>query len=207
MKNSCVIGPTIRFTKWVSSIGLAILAVSGGATAGTRETPESCAKVANNYARQFCYEDLEKAGIKIPDPVPEWVVEKEKSKMDDSETINLNLRSLEYGTTINIRCEEKVTTIYFTLGSAFMADIEGYGNIRYRLDQEKAQKKAFEVSTDNEALGLWSGKSSIPFLKQLIGHRRLTTQITAYNESATTSQFDLAGLADALEPLRRNCGW
>ncbi|WP_321385254.1 type VI secretion system-associated protein TagO [Rhizobium sp.] len=176
------------------------------ASAETRETPETCAKVTDSYARKFCYEDLEKAGVKIPTPVPEWVITTEKSKMDDSNTINLNLKSIDSSTNINIRCEEKVTTVYFTLGD-FMSDIQGYGTIRYRVDKEKAQKKNFLVSTDNEALGLWSSKSSIPFLKQILGHKKLTTEITAYNASPTISEFDLAGLEGAVGPLRKNCGW
>ncbi|NEI36335.1 type VI secretion system-associated protein TagO [Rhizobium leguminosarum] len=88
-----------------------------------------------------------------------------------------------------------------------MADIQGYDVIRYRLDAEKQQKRSFTVSTDNQALGPWSGGSALPFLKQLLGRKKLTAQITAYNESPTTVEHDLTGINAAIAPLRKQCGW
>lgn len=175
-------------------------------------TPEECAKVTDQRARLVCYdsifkkiEDVQKAAE--PENNGKWSVETETSKMDDSQIVNVSLRSETYGSLLNIRCEEKVTTIYFTMGGDFMADIDGYGVIRYRIDADKQKERAFYVSTDNEALGLWSSGTAVPFTKQLVGRKKLTAQITAYNKSPLTVEFDLSGIDSAIRPLRRQCKW
>lgn len=37
----------------------------------------------------------------------------------------------------------------------------------YRLDNNKAKTVSMQASTDNEALGLWRGGSSIPMIKNM----------------------------------------
>lgn len=181
----------------------AVLFAGGGASAD-----DQCAKVSDQSAKQLCYEDVAKKEPQDPPKPPgKWDLMTETSKMDDSQTFNLNLVSEQFGADLHIRCEEKVTSVYFMMGDDFLADIEDYGNIRYRLDSLNAQKKAFEASTDNGALGLWSGRSAIPFIKQMVGHQKLVAEITAYNESPTTVEFDLTGMEEAIQPLRKACKW
>ncbi|NKM24956.1 type VI secretion system-associated protein TagO [Rhizobium laguerreae] len=172
-------------------------------------SPEECSAMSDDTSRLACYDAIyrKSAATQPETTASKWVVETQKSKMDDSETIYMALTSEQFGSVINIRCEEKVTSVYFTMGGDFMADIQGYGLIRYRLDADKQQKKSFTVSTDNQALGLWSGGSAVPFLKQLLGHKKLTAQITAYNESPTTVEYDLTGIDAAIVSLRKQCGW
>ncbi len=87
-----------------------------------------------------------------------------------------------------------------------MSDYQ-HGKITYRVDKLPAQTKRFRESNNHESLGLWSGKSAIPFLKELFGHDRLFVRATPHSESPLEASFDITGLEKAIEPLREACGW
>jgi len=82
-----------------------------------------------------------------------------------------------------------------------------YGDIDYRVDTEKAKKVSGSASTDNKALGLWGGGKSIPVIKQMIGKEKIVVRMTPYSESPFTATFNIAGLAEAVKPLREECRW
>ncbi len=95
------------------------------------------------------------------------------SDLDDSENVSLILDSNNnikgrYGSpgpmTAIISCRENTTRIYFRFNGLHMSDYQ-YGTVTYRLDDKKAAKRKMIESTDNKALGLWSGGVAIPFLK------------------------------------------
>jgi hypothetical protein len=65
-----------------------------------------------------------------------------------------------------------------------------------------AKTKSSDESNDNEALGLWSGGAAIPFIKELFGATTLLVRATPFNESAVTAELPIAGLEEAIKPLR-----
>jgi type VI secretion system protein VasI len=100
------------------------------------------------------------------------------------------------------------TTAAMIVTSCHMASgFQGYGDVEYRIDDNPARTLSFEASTDNSALGLWSGGEAIPFIKALAGGKTLIMRFTPFNESPTTARFDISGLEAELEPLRAACGW
>ena len=88
-----------------------------------------------------------------------------------------------------------------------MADIQGKGRITYRLDSEDAARHTFRESNDNQALGLWSGGQAIPFIKGMLGHDRMLIRATPFSDSTVTGEFNIAGLDEAIKPLREACNW
>jgi len=64
-----------------------------------------------------------------------------------------------------------------------------------------------DESTDNKALGLWSGGESIPVIKKMFGKKQLIARMTPFSESPITVEMDITGLDAAIEPLRTACGW
>lgn len=106
-----------------------------------------------------------------------------------------------------VRCEENSTSVYFILGDQYLADIQGYGDITFRLDSEKAITKGFEASTDNKALGLWRDSDAIPFIKNMVGIDNMIVRVTPYNQSPITVDFPVKGLDGAIKPLREACRW
>lgn len=148
--------------------------------------------------------------------VGNWQIRSSTSPFDDSKTVTMELYSLDeipdrIGRSgkpkLYLRCKENTTNAFITFAGNFMADIQGYGRVRYRLDSDAAVTKRMQVSTDNEALGLWSGGTAIPFIKDMFGHETMILSATPYNQSAYTMSFDVKKLEEAIKPLREACHW
>jgi type VI secretion system protein VasI len=145
-----------------------------------------------------------------------WYERSDTSQMDDSKTVWVSLQSEDtiegrYGDTTRaellIRCFEHKTALTLQLGDHFMADVEGYGTVTYRIDNRKAATRHFQESTDNSVLGLWDGGSSIPFIKSLFDAEKLVMRAIPFNESAIDVSFDIYGTKDAVKNVRKACGW
>lgn len=151
-----------------------------------------------------------------PEDVGAWRVSEDHSAFDDSATVILSLDADmpitgQYGQTVRpglvLRCKENTTSAFFDMGDYFLADIQGYGRIDTRVDKEKSVVIRADASTDNHALGLWSGAQAIPFIKRIAAGEHLAVRITPYNESAKEISFSLTGLDAALPKLRGACKW
>ena len=179
-----------------------------------------CAAIENTVNRLTCYDELAKQR-NVDKPAVEtvtkgkWEVQTETSKIDDSTNAYMSVESENEfpgrfsgakRAMLMIACREKSTHVYFTFGDHFMADSGGYGDTTIRIDKQKASTMTLRESTDNGALGLWSG-AGVPFLKKLFGRSALLVRATPYNESAITVDFNIAGIENAIAPVRKNCGW
>lgn len=149
-------------------------------------------------------------------PANAWRVQTASSAMDDTKTVHLQLlsdtqipgRFTGYGpATLHLRCLENTTSAAFSFNGKFLADIQGYGDITYRIDNKQAVKKAFDESTNNEWLGLWRGGTSIPFIKGLLGGEKMVVRATPFNENSVEVTFSIADLQEVIAPLRSACGW
>lgn len=179
-----------------------------------------CAVIDNAVNRLACYDDLAKQR-NVDKPAVEttskgkWEVQSETSKIDDSTNAYISIESEnEFAgrfsgakrALLMIACREKSTHVYFTFGDHFMADNGSYGDITVRIDKQKATAMSARKSTDNGALGLWSG-TGVPFLKKLFGKSTLLVRATPFNESAITVEFNISGIEAAIAPVRKNCEW
>jgi len=75
------------------------------------------------------------------------------------------------------------------------------------LDDQNPIVKRMDVATNNEAVGLWSGGASIPFIKSMIGKKRMVVRITPYGENTREMTFPIEGLEYFIDPLRESCNW
>lgn len=145
-----------------------------------------------------------------------WFVSEETSPMDDSKTVRMLASSNESITNrfgrgsdhinLKIRCKENTTAMYFQFEGHHMADIQGYGQVKMRVDDGQAFTRGMSVSTDNTALGLWRG-NGIGTIKRFFGGDKLVMQATPYGESKITTTFDLTDIKDEIKPLRQACHW
>lgn len=205
----------------LSFLCLAFLVLQSGALGA--QPAETCAGLVSDSERLSCYDRIYRS-IASP-PVPptssvedkgDWQVSLSQSALDDTPTVVLRLESANEiarpfggrGTgSLYLRCQENTTVAYFVFAGHFMSDIQGGGRVDYRIDDHKAQRTGMEVSSDNKALGLWSGGSAIAFIKSLIGSRKLVIRATPFNESPVELTFNTAGLEAALKPLKAACKW
>lgn len=196
--------------------------------------PEDCAKLTTNAIRLACYDAIFGKPDVPADPAPDnraagepgaepardahkWELGTSTSKMTDQQNVFLTLDSDNdvsgpFGGGLGparllLRCMENTTAVMLVVNGHFLADIQGYGRVEYRLDKDKLSRISMSVSTDNKALGLWNGSRAIPFIKQLIGHDTLVMRVTPFNESPVTLTFDITGLSEVLPKLRETCRW
>jgi len=139
-----------------------------------------------------------------------WIINEEKSPIDDSLNITLYLESTEIvrdkynkeqTPTLILRCSENTTNAFINW-SMFIGT--GYTDVLIRLDKEKAKTSSWIISTNYEAI---FPKKNISFIKKLMKHEKLLTQITPYGENPVMTTFDIKGLKEAIKPLRKACGW
>ncbi|MGQ7253944.1 type VI secretion system-associated protein TagO [Vreelandella titanicae] len=154
-----------------------------------------------------------------PEPRSPWQVSEEVSPMDDSKNVYLSTRANEalpgrYGRsvarpTLYVRCVENTTALILNMDGHFMAssDYHTWGHVDMRIDDGQAFTKSMRESTNNKALGLWNGGTSIPVIRQMFGADQLTMRATPHSESPMTMTFDITGLEEEIAPLREACHW
>lgn len=179
----------------------------------------NCVRIQNDLDRLACYDKA--AGRtprveRIAASAGVWEVHKATSKLTDQTNVSLWVDSDEpvdcrwrRGTKISlvVKCAEDKTTLYFATG-CHMTDSRhnNYGNITYRLDKEKAQTVQGTASTNSRALGLWGG-GAIQLAKKMFGKSQMVVRMTPYGQSPFIATFKIAGLEQAIKPLRAACNW
>lgn len=156
-----------------------------------------------------------KTAQQTPPPI-NWATSITKSKISDRTNVVLQATSNEVvkcgwsqdnRVHLLIYCDENRTSLLVNTGCFMASTVADYGNVVIRMDKQQARTYAMKESTDNKALGLWGGGSSIPVIKQIMNAQSVVVRATPYNESPFTVTFDVAGLASAIKPVRQHCGW
>lgn len=198
----------------ISFIG-ALLFINDAVAAEKQEIAK-CAAKDSDAARLVCYDTLarslgvEKPKSSISHGVGKWNTRVDRSPIDDSENVYLTVEAEEivhsgYKTvkpTLYVRCSEKKTNVFITWD--LYLGLESTQMLS-RFDTAKATTGTWSISTDNTAV--FAQGSDIAFAKKMMGHEKLLTQITPYGESPVMATFKIAGLTDAIKPLRKACGW
>ncbi len=143
-----------------------------------------------------------------------WGISNSKSKLTDQPTVVMSVKSNEAlkcdykggRARLALQCVENRTSLFIEVG-CFVSDNEFWGEVDYRIDKLPFKTLKFRESTDNESLGLWGGRRSIPIIKSMFGHNTLVARLTPYNEGQEIITFNIAGLEDRIKSLRTACGW
>ena len=192
----------------------------------TARSPEgSCPCCGDDAERLICYDEkfpVEKSAkqvaldrLKEDLNAGEWFINKTKSKADDSEQIIISVTGKDSTFCpfkknphqLTLRCIENKTSLVLTFGGCFMADTNDRGRVLLRPDKEQAISINMIESTNNKALGLWSGGKSIPVIKRLLEKKSLYVRATPFSNSPVETTYNIAGLKNAIKPLRAACGW
>lgn len=181
---------------------------------------EECKIIENDLDRLTCYDEESGRTAKSEVTLNEdkiWNVKSSKSEFKDTTDVVMTVVSdnalgcSRYGeadsAVLIIRCSENTTAMYLATGCHLASGHGGYGKVEYRFDEKPAGSRNFDASTDNRALGLWSGKRSIGLVKQMFGADKALFRFTPFSESSVTARFTITGLEEAIKPLRKECGW
>ena len=164
-------------------------------------------------AQRLAHEEKAREERKLAALQRKWHVSKSRSALDDSLNVYMHVTadSTILGTLnrpvrpeLWILCRENTTSVY--------ADWKVFISIQdspmtYRIDSQQARTKTFNITTDHNALGYFSGGRSIPFVKALFRAKELLVQVTPYGKSPAQVTFDVSGIEEVIKPLRKACHW
>lgn len=181
--------------------------------------PAACARIAEDAARLACYDAAfpPRAAQPASGSRSQWqstaaasllpghsnrVVAREST--DDIRCRWINPRPVK----LVIQCKDNVTSVAFETGCYMTSSqYRSYGHVTYQLDDQPPRVADMVAGTDSRSLGFWSGDAAIPFLRELVGKARLAVKMTPYAEDPVSASFDLGGMAEAIAPVREECGW
>ncbi|MBI1887715.1 MAG: type VI secretion protein [Nitrosomonadales bacterium] len=188
----------------------------GEAVAAEKQEIAKCAAKNSDAARLVCYDALARSlGVDKPKSTivqgsGKWKLTVNRSPIDDSENVYLAVEAEEivrsgYKTAkpmLYVRCAEKKTNVFLTWD--LYLGLESTEMLT-RFDGAKATTDTWSISTDNSAVFVQG--SDIAFAKKMMVHEKLLAQVTPYGESPVMATFKIAGLSEAIKPLRKACGW
>ena len=170
------------------------------------QSDADCTAIEDEAEKAFCYV------IK-----GDFFLNIDKSNFDDSTTIFLYALANEFlsigsrGTDrpiLYIRCMENTTSMVLTASDMlFASDFDGFGRVRYRVDDRPAGIWSMQKTRSNKSLGFWSGRKSIPAIEELFGGDVLRVRFARLNETPAEVTFNITGLEQQIAPLREACNW
>ncbi|MCV2877586.1 type VI secretion protein [Sedimentimonas flavescens] len=178
-----------------------------------------CATIEADLDRLACYDKISgrTPTTEVVAAPGDWSIEVKKSDFEDTTDVFMRVASQKpvscghfkgpQNITLLLRCKENTTSIFIATHCHLTSGHGGYGNVDIRLDDQKSFVSRMDDSTDNSALGLWSGSRSIPLIKQMLGKERMLVRFTPFSESPVTAEFNISGLDEAIKPLREACKW
>ena len=136
-----------------------------------------------------------------------WILHRKTSPMNDSKTFIASIRGVDEikkeRATLVLRCSENKTSSYIVWDD--ILDYSGDVNVvEYRIDDKKAIKSRWNLSTDSKAT---FAPQEIKFAKSLGGANKLIVRTSYYHESPSIVTFNLDGIDGILEELQKTCNW
>lgn len=170
--------------------------------------------VEGDLARLECFDGLavsKKLNGRQNQSIPiagegKWKVSVDVNPIDDSKTATLILNAdsgkNKWGKPVYLvaRCKSNTTDLYIGWNDYLGRD----ASVLTRVGTNKAVTQRWGMSTDKKAT---FHNKPVPLLKEMLGSSKLVAQVTPYNESPVTAIFDIAGLKNAIKPLRGTCSW
>lgn len=138
-----------------------------------------------------------------------WDISFARSEMDDTLKVTMSVQALEpiekkggvKRPTLIIRCSENSTDLYINYNIFLNTDSI---KVEYRLDDEKSIKTRWNTSTDYKAT---FARKPINLIKSMFDKDRMLVRLTPYGDSPIMSKFNISGLKETIEPLRKACKW
>jgi len=197
---------------------LLLAGVPSSAVAGALEDRlADCAAIAGSFKRLDCYDALAREygpnqAESATGPTGKWKVEHRQSGISGAADVYMVVKAVEkiqgedgqVRPVLVVRCENKITAVIFN----FARFIEqSRAEIALRIDDGEVVAASLKMSASGKAFGFWQGDEAIPFVKGLLGGKRLLVEVTPFGARPVLAEFPVEGLDEAVAPLRKACAW
>lgn len=177
---------------------------------------KTCSTMTDSLQRLTCFDRIFPPGTapplaEAPNPTSSssWEITRERSAIDDSPKVIAVLRpsdTTEIGilagrVALLFRCIENTTSVLISTGS-FMADAP---QVTIRFDANPARTTRWDVSSNYQAVGLWSGGEAIPFLKQIRNGQKMVVRVQG--RERTDATFELGTAEPLIDEIAKACNW
>lgn len=195
------------------------LVLSAGAVFA--QDPQECARLEDSLQRLACFDKMfpkavgDKAqAATVPSTQPgsgqRWEVQEEISPVDDSRVVKAALLPEKSSSTgfnnasayLIMSCREQ-TTSFIISTEMFMTSEEP--TVTTRVGEQPAVSGKWSRSTNYKAVGLWSGKQAIPFIKSLKDNERLFVRLE--DKDRVDAEFNLSNVSEVIEKVKSACKW
>ena len=163
-------------------------------------------------ASQECWDsllnDFDEGTFSTANTIAKWTVRTDTDPIDDSPTVTLRndsnqgISSFGEPITLVLRCSSGKTEVYIDWKDYLGSDRV---SVTSRVGTNNAGTTLWGLSTDHKAT-FYPGFEDT-FISRLMNTDTFAARATPYNESPVTAVWDLAGLSEAVTPLREACGW
>lgn len=147
-----------------------------------------------------------------------WRVREDTSAMTDDVSVMITTYSDSYfgryndfrRATLVLRCSENTSAVFVNFNESLGND-GSYNNpgknVLVRIGDAAANEQFWSTSTSREAIGLWRGGGSIPFMRQLTSAETLRLRVTPDRRNPMEVLFYTNRLREHLPKLASACGW
>lgn len=177
-----------------SLFALALLCL--GAAPAAAQSGEQCAALDNNSERLACYDGIFRSGT------------------DGAETQSVTFQSAQLiparpsgraPATMTVACTAGNLSVAFAYAGNTMSALGRDAGITFQLDLQAARSRTLLADSTNTALVIDDSAEAAAFLDMLAGANNLTTRVTPVNSRSLSVRFSLAGVLEAVAPVRDAC--
>ena len=189
-------------------IVFASVAFTAGAHA--QSALSACRAIKDDGERLKCYDRLDTSASNAPrgqreskaDAATGWVVNDEKSPLDDSPLVSAALTSGDGKATLLMRCKDRKTEVAVSIRGFIKCGTDI--RLSYRVDQQQAVETPWHP---HSSCYLALAPSPIPFIRSLTDDGKVYVRMFDHHDAPHEALFNLGKVSAVRSRLAEACDW
>jgi Type VI secretion system VasI, EvfG, VC_A0118 len=208
VRGSDRISPCFKKMRKILIIACASVTFAAGAQA--QDAVKACRVLKDDAERLKCYDRLDTSASNAPrgqresrpDAETGWVVNDEKSPLDDSPLVSAALASGDGKATLLMRCKDRKTEVAVSIRGF----IKCGSDVRmiYRVDQAQATEVPWNT---HSSCYLALAPSPIPFVQSLTDDGKVYVRMFDHHDAPYDALFNLGKISKIRSRLAEACDW